>query len=268
MAASTIDGQHSHEPSEKRLGTDPTARSLATRAARRELLYEALSGGSGLLLAFFMWGHMFIVGSILLGDRGFDWVAQSLEHYRVAQPTVIGITSLFLLHAVLASRKIPAQLRDRRRLRALARQLGSRAGESAVDASRFAPHTESILWIWQVRSGMVVLVLGSFHLVLVTFDLFSPSLGARTGIEAATSTARVAGGLWILYALLLVCVEFHAGAGLYRLSVKWGAGALLSRGTLHRIEQALVVLFLGFGLVTLCVLAGWLQPPLAFLLEN
>jgi fumarate reductase subunit C len=227
-----------------------------------------LSGGSGLLLAFFMWGHMFIVGSILLGDRGFDWVAQSLEHYRVAQPTVIGITSLFLLHAVLASRKIPAQLRDRRRLRALARQLGSRAGESAVDASRFAPHTESILWIWQVRSGMVVLVLGSFHLVLVTFDLFSPSLGARTGIEAATSTARVAGGLWILYALLLVCVEFHAGAGLYRLSVKWGAGALLSRGTLHRIEQALVVLFLGFGLVTLCVLAGWLQPPLAFLLEN
>ena len=246
----------------------PGAAPSAHLLRRQELFYEVVSGGSGLLLAVFMWGHMFMVGSILAGTQTFDFVAERLEHYRIAQPTVALIFALFLVHALLASRKIPAQLRERRRARALAKGLNRRAGRSPVDARRFAPHVESMLWIWQVRTGMIVLVLGSFHLVLVTFDLFSPALGERVGIEAATSTARVGGGLWLLYALLLVCVEFHAGAGLYRLSVKWGAGAFLSRGALHRIEQMIFVVFLGLGVVTLAVLAGWLEPPLAFLLEN
>ena len=235
---------------------------------RREWIYELVSGGSGLILALFMWGHMFMVGSILTGQRGFDWVASSLEHYYIAQPTVVVIFALFLVHAVMASRKIPAQLRERRKVIELARGLRERAGHSAVDARRFEPHTESMLWIWQVRTGMVLLVLGGAHLLLVTFDLFSPDMGSRVGIEAATSTARVAGGLWIAYALLLLCVEFHAGVGLYRLAIKWGAGSLLSRRALHRIERVIFFVFLGLGLVTLAVLAGWIDPPLAFLLEG
>ena len=246
----------------------PVSGRARAAAARRELTYELLSGGSGLVLALFMWGHMFMVGSILAGTASFDWVAHNLEAYVIAQPTVAVITALFLVHAALASRKIPAQLRERKRALELARQLHQRAGRSAVDERRFAPHTESLLWIWQVRTGMVVLVLGSFHLILVAFDLFSPSLGERVGIEAATSMERVAGGLWLVYALLLLCVEFHAGAGLYRLSVKWGAGALLSRDALRRTEQVLLFAFLGLGLVTLVVLAGWIEPPLAFLTEK
>ncbi len=74
--------------------------------------------------------------------------------------------------------------------------------------------------------------------------------------------ARVGGGLWILYALLLVCVEFHASVGLYRLAVKWGVGSRLSRKTLWVAERVVFVVFLGLGLLTLAVLAGWLAPPL------
>ena len=125
-----------------------------------------------------------------------------------------------------------------------------------------------MLWLWQVRTGMVILVLGSFHLVLVGIDILTPLFGERTGIEASTSVARVGAGLWLLYAILLVCVEFHASVGLYRLAVKWGVGSRLSRRTLWRLERVIFVSFLGLGLVTLVVLAGWVDPPLSFLLEG
>ena len=66
-----------------------------------------------------------------------------------------------------------------------------------------------------------------------------------SGIEAITSVARVRAGLWLPYAILLVCVEFHAGVGLYRLAIKWGAGTLLTRNTLRVLEHLLLWFFLG-----------------------
>ena len=222
--------------------------------SRRQLLYEVLSGTSGLVLALFMWGHMLLVGSILTGERGFDWMATVLEDYYIAQPTVVAILALFLTHAVLASRKIPAQLRERKAMRQVARDL--------------RPHDESMLWIWQVRTGVVVLVLGSFHIILLGLDVFTPLFGERYGIESITSLERVRSGLWLPYALLLLCVEFHASVGLYRLAIKWGIGSRLERVTLRRIERLLLLFFLGLGIVILLVLAGVLSPPLQFLLAE
>lgn len=222
--------------------------------ASRQLLYELVSGGSGLILALFMWGHMLFVGSILTGTHGFDWLALQLEVYFIAQPTVAVIFALFLIHAVLAARKIPAQLEERRKMIELGRGLKNNA------------HEESILWIWQVRTGMAVLVLGSFHLVLLAIDVFTPLFGERIGIESVTSLERVQAGLWLPYAILLICVEFHASIGLYRLAVKWGVFSRLGRATLHKIERIILWLFLGLGFVILLVLAGVLPPPLAFLL--
>ena len=241
------------------------------QAARRQLLYELVSGASGLALAVFMWGHMFLVGSILTGARGFDWVAKSLEDYYIAQPTVLAIGILFLIHAAMASRKIPAQLRERRRMLTLARQLRNATGAIPALARgdpRLQPHLESLLWIWQVRTGMLILVLGSFHIVLLALDILTPLFGDRTGIEAVSTFARVQGGLWPLYAVLLLCVEFHASVGLYRLTVKWGVGSRLSRTTVWRLEHVLFWTFLGLGVAALAVLAGVLSPPLTFLLGD
>jgi len=239
--------------------------SLEAGRNRSQLLYEIASGASGLALALFMWGHMVLVGSILLGVRGFDGLASWLEEAWIAQPTVVLVLVLFLLHAAMASRKIPAQLRERRRMIALARDLKQ---STARPGSTFEPHVESLLWIWQVRTGMLILVLGSFHVLLLGLDVLTPLFGEGTGIEAATSTARVRGGLWPIYAVLLLAVEFHASVGLYRLFVKWGAGAWLTRRTLHRLERIIFWLVLGLGALTLVVLAGVLEPPLAFLLNG
>ena len=224
--------------------------------AERQLAYELASGLSGLGLALFMWGHLLLVGSILTGARGFDWLAQSLEDYFIAQPTVIFISVLFLVHAVLASRKIPAQFAERRRLTELARGLAL----SGVPA-----HHESLLWIWQVRTGMAILVLGSLHILLLGLDVLTPLFGSHAGIEAESSMARVRAGLWLPYAILLGCVEFHASIGLYRLAVKWGAGSRLSRGAARRIERVLLWFFLGLGALVLLVLAGVVAPPFGFL---
>jgi fumarate reductase subunit C len=228
--------------------------------ASRQLTYELLSGGSGLVLALFMWGHMVLVGSILTGERGFNWLAGMLEDYYIAQPTVLAIFILFLVHAALAARKIPAQLAQRRQMIKLGRELKASSG--------FDPHVESLLWIWQVRTGMLILVLGSFHVILLSMDTLTPLFGERIGIEAVTSVARVSAGLWLPYAILLVCVEFHAGVGLYRLAIKWGAGKLLARNTLRILEHILLWFFLGLGAVVLLVLAGVLPPPLEFLLAG
>jgi fumarate reductase subunit C len=113
-----------------------------------------------------------------------------------------------------------------------------------------------------------LLVLGSFHIILLGIDVLSPLFGEITGIEADTSMARVRAGLWLPYALLLVCVEFHASVGLYRLAVKWGVFARLPRPALRAIEAILLWFFLGLGIVILLVLAGVLPPPLAFLLTG
>lgn len=254
-----------------RIATLARPAALSSRQeSRRQLYYELISGVSGVALALFMWGHMFLVGSIVTGATGFDWVAQSLENYYIAQPTVFAVFVLFVIHAAMASRKIPAQLRERRQMRMLAHQLHSRPGlaTQATNDLRLQPHLESLLWIWQVRTGMVILVLGSFHVVLLTLDVLTPLFGTRTGIEAVSTFARVQGGLWPLYAILLLCVEFHASVGLYRLAVKWGVGAHLARTTLAHLERIMLVAFLGLGLVALLVLAGWLDPPLAFLLQG
>jgi fumarate reductase subunit C len=249
-----------------------SALQAATAAeARRQVVYELASGASGLALAVFMWGHMILVGSILTGARGFDWLAGALEDYWIAQPTVAAVLALFVVHAAFASRKIPAQLALRRKMIALQKGLARAGRNRPAAASPLSPaqaHVDSILWIWQVRTGMVILVIGSFHIILLGVDVLTPLFGNHTGIEAASSLARVAGGLWLPYAILLVCVEFHAGIGLYRLGVKWGAGRFLSRRTLNVIEHVLLWFFLGLGFLVLLVLAGVLQPPLAFLLAG
>lgn len=239
--------------------------------ARRQVFYELISGSTGLVLALFMWGHVILVGSILTGERGFDWLATLLEDYYIAQPTVAAIFAIFIVHAVFASRKIPAQLRERRQMIDLAKglkQSGREKVPSRRDNSPFVPHLESMLWIWQVRTGMVILVIGSFHLILMGIEIYTPLFGEGHGLDSATSMGRVAAGLWLPYSILLLCVEFHAGVGLYRLAIKWGSGVLPNRRILHRIEQLIFWVVLGLGTLTLLVLAGWMSPPLEFLLSG
>lgn len=254
--------------------TTPPVSEIAPAAdrARAQWRYDAISTGTGVVLALFMWGHMLFVSTIWAGTSRFDWIADAMEHTWVAQITVVVITILFFVHFVLASRKIPGKLQDRRLIKNLGDSIaGSQWRFSAAQQKQLVkirPHAESSLWIWQVRTGMVILVIGAVHLFLVGHDVLERVLG-DTGITATESMGRVSSGMWVLYAVLLLAVELHAGIGLYRVTVKWWIGRRLpllgtiTRRKAHVFEQVTLWFFLAVGLVTLLVLAGVVAPPLA-----
>lgn len=244
--------------------------------AHKQWKYDAISTVSGVILAFFMWGHVFLVGSIWLGAEGFNWISDMLEVTWLAQLTVVVITVAFFVHFVTASRKIPAKVQERR----LIKRLGEGIQESEwtftaqqrAALEKIRPHAETTLWIWQVRTGMIILAIGTIHLFVVAGDVVQRILGGA-GITAAESMGRVQGGMWVLYAVLLLCVEFHAGIGLYRVFIKWGLGSRLpiigsmSRKTVQTLERVTLWFFLIVGAISLLVLGEVIDPPLTFLID-
>jgi fumarate reductase subunit C len=241
---------------------------IGRAGARRELYWEILSGGSGLALTIFIWLHLFDVGSLLFGPAAFDGLAEFLEGLYLAQPIVIIVTLLFLAHAVAAARKIPARTRERRRLNRLARELArAHRGWPAGDGQA-RQHQDSRLWVWQIRTGMLILVFGSFHIGLMSADTFTDMWGTRHGLEAATTMGRVGGGLAWFYLVFLLLLAVHASVGLYRLAIKWGIGARYSRRALMRFARIFGIAFLFFGLLVLFVMASWIPAPFAFVMGS
>ena len=205
--------------------------------ARLDLMQSA----SGLLLALFMWVHMFFVSSILLGKDAMWAVARFFEGYFVFGRSVPGLVStlvamvfaLFVLHAVLALRKFPANYRQHKVFR-----------EHAMTMR----HGDTTLWYWQVVTGFALFFLASVHLYIM---MTHPSQ-----IGPYESADRVWTDLmWPLYLVMLFAVEFHGGIGLYRLALKWGwfegADPDVSRRRLRNFKWAITVFFLVLGLATL-----------------
>ncbi len=196
---------------------------------------------TGLLLGLFMWGHMFFVSSILLGKDAMWTVTKMFEGYFLfGRPypvlvsfVVAAVIALFVLHALLALRKFPANYRQYRAFAA---------------HRRLIHHGDTTLWWVQFLTGFALFFLASPHLFQM---LAHPGL-----IGPFESSDRVwSGGWWPLYLVLLFAVELHGGIGLYRLAVKWGwlqgADADASRRRLAVAKWALTVFFLVLGLATL-----------------
>ncbi len=194
---------------------------------------------SGLLLALFMWGHMFFVASILLGKDAMWTVTRFFEGYYVfgtphpwlVSLVVAAVIALFVVHGALALRKFPA---DYRQYRALRRHM------------KGMHHADTTLWWWQVVTGFALFFLASPHLYIM---LTQPgSIGPYGSADRVWSD-----GMWGLYLLLLLAVEFHGGIGLYRLAVKWGwpGGGQTARRRLKALKWGLTAFFVVLGLATL-----------------
>ena len=202
---------------------------------------DFLQSASGLLLALFMWGHMFFVSSILLGKDAMWTVTRFFEGYFLFGRAYPGIVSfivgcvivLFVGHAFLAVRKFPISYRQFRTYRAHMRSMR---------------HEDTTLWFWQVVTGFALFFLATIHLYVM---LTKPGT-----IGPYESADRVWSDLyWPLYLVLLFMVELHGGIGLYRLCVKWGwfasAKPNASRRRLKVLKWATTVFFLVLGLATL-----------------
>ena len=221
------------------------------KSSRLPARLDLAQSGTGLILGLFMWAHMLLVGSIVLGKDAFDFVAKTMElsflsdtghGYPIAVFfAVSGVFALFIIHALLGMRKFPISWRQHRIIR---------------DQMQMMKHTDTNLWYIQVVTGFIMFFFGSVHLYTM---LVNPG-----SIDPFLSADRVvSGNYWFLYLVLLICVELHAGIGLYRLCMKWGwfggKDARHSRKKLKTLKNRLTIFFLGLGFLALLmfIVIGW-----------
>ena len=200
--------------------------SIAFKKAKNRLWLELISSVSGLILAGFILGHLILESTMLFGEGTYQTIAYFMEHtLPIAQVAIFVVTILFFVHFVTASRKIPAKLYERKRMLELGKKLSSSSGkwnQNPKDYTALRKHKATSLWIWQVRTGMIVLALGSFHLFLVLWNIFTDMGYADAhGLTAEIASSRVESGLWILYLVLGIAIVLHTSVGLYRLAIKW-----------------------------------------------
>ncbi|MCP3945095.1 MAG: fumarate reductase cytochrome b subunit [Desulfobacteraceae bacterium] len=206
---------------------------------------DLAQSGTGLILGLFMWVHMLLVGSILLGKGSFNFVAKTMELSFLSNTghgyplavfcAVFIIFTLFIIHALLGVRKFPISWKQHRIMR---------------DQMQMMKHMDTNLWYIQVVTGFLMFFLGSVHLYIM---LTHPG-----SIDPYLSADRVVSdNMWFLYLILLICVELHGTIGIYRLCMKWGwfAGkdAKESRKKLKLVKNRLTIFFLSVGVLALLV---------------
>ena len=183
---------------------------------------------TGVGLITFMWSHMCLVASVNISPGAMNILAKFFEDYYMAQVggPLIGLT--FLVHFVLAARKIPFKTDEML---------------TFWKHSKILHHTDTWLWVIQAGTAMIILIMGSIHMWMVLTDL---------PITAAKSAARIQGGFWmVFYLILLPMVELHVGVGFYRIAVKWGIIKRKTRKPFKRFENILTAIFILIGLITI-----------------
>lgn len=120
--------------------------------------------------------------------------------------------------------------------------------EIAFAHAKMLRHRDTWLWIVQIVTAMIILVMGAIHMWVVLNDL---------PIKAVKSAARVQSGGWLpFYCILLPMVEAHVSVGAYRILVKWGFINRENRPRFKRYEMYLFGAFIAIGFITLIVFAS------------
>lgn len=204
------------------------SRTIAGKTARWDGLLDFLQMLSGAGLILFMWCHMLLVSSVIVSPSWMNGIAEFFEATGMAQVGGPLIFLVFLVHFFLAARKVPFRFE---------------AQKTIWEHARMMRHGDTWMWVVQVVSAMIILLMGAIHMWVVLTDL---------PITAAKSAARIQGGFWFaFYLILLPLVELHVGVGLYRIGVKWGFVQDKGRGIFKKRENILTLVFIVIGLATL-----------------
>jgi fumarate reductase subunit C len=190
---------------------------------------------TGLVLVLFIWTHMLLDASILIGKDAMYRVARFMEggalfgadHPALVAAGAFVIFAIIVVHAIVAMRKFPIRYQEYR---------------AFTDHMARFHHDDTTLWWVQAWTGFAMMFLASMHLIGI--------MTKPADIGPYASADRIIGEwMWIIYALLLISVHLHAGVGIYRLAVKWGFtlghDAAASR---HRLKLARLFI-IGFFLV-------------------
>lgn len=202
---------------------------------------DFIQSASGLVLALFMWAHMFFVSTILLGKDVMYNVTRFFEGYYFfgeSYPIIVTIAAgtvffIFIAHATVAIRKFPSNYKQ---YKIMSNHIKS------------FNHDDTKLWFWQIFTGFAMFFLGSVHLYIIMTH--PADIGPYASADRVVSE-----WMWPLYILLLLAVELHGSIGMYRLAMKWGwfegSDAKKSRIKLRKYKYAITIFFLTLGFLTL-----------------
>lgn len=182
---------------------------------------------SGVLLILFLWAHMLLVSSVILSPSIMNGIAWFFEATYMAQIGGPCIFVLMIVHFILAARKMPFKQDEWKTMRVHARMM---------------KHKDTTMWLVQVVSAIIILVLGAVHMFVVLTDL---------PITAAKSAARIQSGWLWLYLFLLPMAELHVGVGFYRIGVKYGFIGREKRKWFQKTENMMMLGFITIGSLTL-----------------
>jgi fumarate reductase subunit C len=197
---------------------------------------------TGLALALFMWTHLILVSSILLGKDAMQFVTDMMEakflsggeHGYPIFVTLTGVVvaALFIVHAGIALRKFPSSWAQHRELR---------------NQMSILNHPDTRHWYTQAATGFVMFFLGSVHIYIMTTQ--PATIGPYGSADRFVTDV-----MWPLYLVLLFAVEIHAALGMYRLAIKWGIfdgkNPVATRKRLKLVKNLFTVFFLALGLAT------------------
>lgn len=204
------------------------ASAMALSPSRRDAYLDWLQMLSGAALILFLWAHLVLVSSIIIGPDVMTGIAEFFEATYMAQVGGPMIFLVFLLHFALASRKVPFRVENQRLI---------------WDQAKMLNHRDTWLWVVQAGTAMLILIMGAIHMWVVLTDL---------PITAAKSAARVQTGFWgVFYLFLLPMAELHTSIGLYRIGVKWGFITSDTRPKAKKAEYLLAGIFIFVGLIAL-----------------
>ncbi|MEW6696576.1 MAG: succinate dehydrogenase [Bacillota bacterium] len=206
------------------------AQKLMMKNPRAELYYDLVELFTGLCLVGFLWTHMIFVATILLGSDVYNRLAAGLDEYYLSYIGIPFIIVVALMHVIAAGRRIPTRYQEQKIIWQHAKMIQG---------------TDTWVWIFQVITGVSILVLGAIHVFVVL---------AHWPIDAAVSSERMV-SFWWFYLVLLLLGEYHAGFGLYRQFVKWGWFHRKPVGYVTNLITA-IILALGFAALWVFITLG------------
>lgn len=211
------------------------------KKSRTPARYDKLLTATGVILALFMMGHMFFVSTILLGEDVMYKVTKLFELdfiFEGGLPIIVSIfvaliSFIFIVHALLGIRKFPTSYKTYLKVKEHAKMMN---------------HKDTSMWMFQWISGLIMMFAASIHLYIMFTQ--PENIGPFASADRVFSE-----NMWLLYAILLICVEIHGSVGLYRAAMKWGwfdgNNPKETRKKLYNTKKALSAFFLVLGFITL-----------------
>ncbi|RXJ65206.1 succinate dehydrogenase/fumarate reductase cytochrome b subunit [Halarcobacter ebronensis] len=196
---------------------------------------------SGVLLAIFMMAHMFFVSTILFGEKTMYTVTKMFELdfiFDGGLPIIVSVfvaivTIIFIVHAILGVRKFPTSYKAYLKIR---------------EHSKMMKHSDTSMWMFQWISGFIMMFIAMIHLYIMFTQ--PENIGPY-----ASSHRVVSENMWLLYMVLLICVELHGSIGLYRAAMKWGwfdgKNPKETRQKMMKAKKFVSIFFLALGVATL-----------------